>query len=323
MPYNHYPVWDERILRSLRDHYKRLYQINTADYKSKALINISGQQVSDIISTAIRDGKPFVVSRFGSEEIKWYVHYLRLSSCYLARVWYYTTCKTETWKKEGRIIDNLTLQPKSLAMTEAYVRAMNSAIPEIDLLGSWLSLEQSPEIQKKLRCKQFAFLVDIEPYYHPEPWSAALEGKKVLVVHPMVKSIDSQYEKRKLLFANQMVLPEFELITLQAKYFDDPVYNTWQKIMNFYTDEVEGLEFDVAILGCGSWGMPLAAHIKRMGKPALHLGGATQVLFGIIGNRWETQYPGFTDRFVNKHWVRPLDEETPAWAKNYDKNSYW
>ena len=139
----------------------------------------------------------------------------------------------------------------------------------------------------------------------------------------MVYSIKSQYSKKHLLFKNPYVLPDFELITLQAKYFDDPIFDTWDKIFEYYIKEVNLIEFDVAIIGCGPWGMPLAGVIKNMGKVAIHLGGATQVLFGIIGNRWETQYPGFTEKFVNEHWVRPINEETPEWAKTYDKNSYW
>jgi hypothetical protein len=38
-------------------------------------------------------------------------------------------------------------------------------------------------------------------------------------------------------------------------------------------------------------GLPLAAAIKAMGRPALHLGGALQLLFGIRGRRWEGHAP--------------------------------
>ena len=33
--------------------------------------------------------------------------------------------------------------------------------------------------------------------------------------------------------------------------------------------------------------MPLAAFIKSIGKKAVHLGGSTQILFGIKGERWD------------------------------------
>ena len=50
------------------------------------------------------------------------------------------------------------------------------------------------------------------------------------------------------------------------------------------------LEFDVAIIGCGAYGFPLANEIKKMGKVAIHLAGATQLMFGIVGKRWEEEY---------------------------------
>jgi threonine dehydrogenase-like Zn-dependent dehydrogenase len=37
-------------------------------------------------------------------------------------------------------------------------------------------------------------------------------------------------------------------------------------------DEIGKIDFDVAILGCGAYGLPLAAAIKGMGKQAIHLG---------------------------------------------------
>ena len=47
------------------------------------------------------------------------------------------------------------------------------------------------------------------------------------------------------------------------------------------------IDFDVAIIGCGAYGFPLAAKLKQAGKQAIHLAGATQLLFGIKGKRWE------------------------------------
>ena len=49
------------------------------------------------------------------------------------------------------------------------------------------------------------------------------------------------------------------------------------------------LEFDVSIVGCGAYGFPLANEIKKKGKVAIHLTGATQLMFGIVGKRWEEE----------------------------------
>ena len=67
-----------------------------------------------------------------------------------------------------------------------------------------------------LNCRRLCFWL-LEPYWAIEPWTRALEGKKVLVIHPFASLIESQYaEKRELLFQDKRVLPSFELKTLQA-----------------------------------------------------------------------------------------------------------
>jgi glycerol-3-phosphate dehydrogenase len=46
-------------------------------------------------------------------------------------------------------------------------------------------------------------------------------------------------------------------------------------------------DYDVALIGCGAYGLPLASHVKRKGKQSIHLGGGLQLLFGIKGKRWD------------------------------------
>lgn len=61
------------------------------------------------------------------------------------------------------------------------------------------------------------YLLDLEPWSSPEkPWSAALKGKKVLVIHPFKETIERQYERREEIFPGTDILPEFELKTLKA-----------------------------------------------------------------------------------------------------------
>jgi hypothetical protein len=68
-------------------------------------------------------------------------------------------------------------------------------------------------------------------------------------------------------------------------------------------------------------GFPLAAHVKRMGKKAIHMGGATQILFGIKGKRWDT-HP-VIGAMYNEHWVRPALEDVPQQANKVEGGCYW
>jgi hypothetical protein len=170
-------------------------------------------------------------------------------------------------------------------------------------------------------------LFDLEPYNHPQPWSYALEGKKVLVIHPFVESIKEQYKKRELLFPSPKILPAFELKTIKAIQSIANNYTgfkNWFEALDYMQTKVSQTDFDIAIIGCGAYGFPLAAHVKRMGKKAVHLGGATQTLFGIKGKRWEEKKEHqIVAGMMNEHWIRPLAKETPEGIKNVEGGCYW
>ena len=96
--------------------------------------------------------------------------------------------------------------------------------------------------------------------------------------------------------------------------------------------EVEREDFYVCLIGCGAYGFPLAAYVKRMGKQAIHLGGALQLLFGIKGSRWENPNYGVKEwgitygsysSLINEFWVKPLIKDTPKNAKQVEGACYW
>ncbi len=118
-----------------------------------------------------------------------------------------------------------------------------------------------------------------------------------MVIHPFEETIKSQYKKRKDLFENQDILPSFELITLKAVQTvagTKSQFGSWCEALEYMERQIKQIDFDIAILGCGAYGMPLAAYIKRLGKQAVHMGGVTQLLFGILGKRWTEQLKGQT-----------------------------
>ena len=197
---------------------------------------------------------------------------------------------------------------------------------KIDLLGVWPTFMQDCLVNEV--CAQQMKLTDLgnlEPFFSPTPWTASLRGKKVLVIHPFKETIEKQYQMRTLLFENPNLLPEFELHVLKAvqtiAYEKDPRFSNWFEALEFMYREATKIDFDVAILGCGAYGMPLAAKLKESGKIAIHLGGATQLLFGIKGSRWDN-FPEIRALY-NEHWVRPSAEEKPKGAKQIEGACYW
>jgi len=61
--------------------------------------------------------------------------------------------------------------------------------------------------------------------------------------------------------------------------------------------------------------------VKRMGKKAIHLGGATQILFGIKGKRW-LENKNF-DLLINEHFVFPAQEDKVENFQKIEGGAYW
>lgn len=124
--------------------------------------------------------------------------------------------------------------------------------------------------------------------FYDNPWTKALENKRVLVIHPFVDTIRSQYEKRKLLFSTEL-LPRFKELSFvkavqsNAGGYEDLEYKSWFEALEYMKSEIDKASFDVALVGAGAYGMPLSAYCKKIGKQAIYMGGGLQILFGIRG----------------------------------------
>lgn len=269
---------------------------------------LSTQQSNELVTNAIQDSKPFMISRFGSTEA--YCIYEYLQGDY-----------------KGSIFESMSNDSGFFPVDKEHLDRFSQLFLEssnyIDILGVWFQIGE-PEIIKNSCLKaSFVELNTLEPYYQNEPWSKNLEGKKVLVIHPFAETISSQYRNhRELLFPNKNILPKFELITLKAVQSlagTQTKFNTWFDAYEWMCNEIKNKDFDIAIIGCGAYGLPLAAYVKSLGKQAVHLGGATQILFGIKGNRWD-KIPFFQSLY-NEYWVRCSPEDIPTSPSKYP--AYW
>ena len=202
---------------------------------------------------------------------------------------------------------------------------LDSAI-ESDILGVWTRPMEDYYLKTRMPNTSITALRWLEPWYSNKPWTWQLEGKKVLVIHPFEKSIREQYAKRELIFPKNNLLPEFELDVLKAVQTigdaTDDRFETWFDALEYMYQEALKRDFDVAIIGCGAYGMPLAAKLKKAGRKAIHLGGVTQCMFGIKGARWVNS---LIDKKIpmNDYWKYPDKEETPADAKKVERGCYW
>lgn len=160
-------------------------------------------------------------------------------------------------------------------------------------------------------------------------WIPYLEGKRVLVVSPFVETIRKQFGKKNILSTGRIPIkyPEFKLVAVNSPNTvlgEEYPNKDWVESYRNLCKEVFKArnEFDIAIVGCGSYGMPISSFIKSMGKGSLYAGSYTQVLFGIKGKRWDIE-GNITRSYWNDTWVYPSDKERPRRYLEIEGGCYW
>lgn len=266
------------------------------------------------IKALLESDKPCMISRFGSTELQT-LSYIRFYPFSLPL--------------KKRSYFNIQYASGFFPVTHANLKRFHAIykedVKQMDMLVSWRIEEFffKDWIGKKLQIKK----TTLDQFYdHEHPWTYALNGKKILVVHPFAETIVSQYSiHRAELFKNPEVLPEFaSLQTVKAvqSIAGNPVgFDSWFDALEWMKQEIEKCDYDIALLGCGAYAMPLAAHIKRKGKKAIHMGGVLQFLFGIKSLRYE-ENPR-TAKYINEHFVYPSDADKPKNADLVEGGCYW
>ena len=90
-------------------------------------------------------------------------------------------------------------------------------------------------------------------------------------------------------------------------------------------EDINKLNFDIALLGCGGYGVPLCNFIKiKKNKSAIYIGGGVQLLFGVIGNRWE-QFDLWKQiiKENNTNFIKPSENEKCNNFCNIENGCYW
>lgn len=298
------------------------------------------QRANDIIYEELSSSNPCMISRVGCTELNCINNYLTVYSerNIILKILDYIMDWTQVpWWNESHfqamsLLSGIFPPCKETAIkfSEIYLRD----IPQIDVLGSFHYQEKW--LPLSLNVKK-VHLETMYPFFVDRPWTRVLKNKKVLIVHPFVETIKFQYQNKSQLFETE-ILPDFELVTLKAIQTIAGVkteFISWFDALEYMKKEISKIDFDIALLGCGAYGLPLAAYIKSLGKKSVHLGGGLQLLFGIKGKRWTEQYeecwevrPGVKINtnykvLFNDKWVFPSEEEKPQNAEIVENACYW
>jgi hypothetical protein len=205
-----------------------------------------------------------------------------------------------------------------------------SIMSQIDIYAKW---NQNKEFESNLVSSKNPFhlnvdLKSLEPYYFQESlWTTLLANKKVVIISPFTDSIKTQYNNRNLIWKDSF-LPQFTPIYLQfplsyylvAETNRSKYPKNSDELLSKFQRELDTLDFDIALIGAGVYGLPLAAHCKKLGKIGFHLGGATQILFGVKGMRWRNQN---LEKANYQYWIEPSKSETPEYKNLCEEGCYW
>ncbi|WP_430936224.1 hypothetical protein [Saccharicrinis sp. 156] len=321
------------ILKGLR----RVYlKINKKEIGHLPEHDSDADSIAQKIYGLLSQDKPCMIARFGAFELATITNYLGVRQ---GRQSLYKYIKGDVidwwWNKTllNFMHQNAGFFPMSERYIEKFCQLMLEETKNVDILGSWQKNEFF--IQKELNEASKIQLIYLDPYWSKKPWTRILEGKKVLVVHPFKHTIEAQYKRRELLFENPAVLPKFLSLqvirAVQSIGGSDNGFKDWFEALNYMKSEIDKCDYDICLIGCGAYGFPLAAHVKRMGKKAVHLGGSLQLLFGIKGKRWEHPEFGIEDfnekgkylTLMNEYWIYPGAQERPKSAGKVEDACYW
>lgn len=307
-------IWESYFLKSKIDiALNKFHMGKLVKCRYKQPIDLDYENTQKQIKSWIEGGDAKLVARYGSNEayataeaIGVYLHMKKhIRPCVLTS-----------------IHRNAGVFPYGEQTAIRFGMLMKEVSAEVDMLCRWKSIMQDYCINNLCRSDCIlTHLSNLEPYKSRNPWTSALRGKRVLVIHPFKESIEKQYQIREKLFDNPDILPEFDLTVIKAvqtaAYEKDDRFSDWFEALDYMYQQSMACEFDVALIGCGAYGLPLGAMLKRSGKMVIHMGGALQLLFGIIGKRWENS------SLINEYWAHPLPSEVPTRVKEVENGCYW
>lgn len=207
------------------------------------------------------------------------------------------------------------------------------AIAECDAICIWdnIMIREQNLFINKWNLAPIIFKI-IEPFYcileDIKPWTHHLLGKKVLIVTPFVDSFKKQLANNFRIFKDKDIfLPDQEFVFYKTfnTSAGNHIHSNWIETFNIMCSGISKLDFDVALLGCGCYGHPICDYIKNeLNKSSIYVGGGLQLLFGVMGKRWENvEMWKKIIKENNCKFIRPSGDEIPNNSKRVEGGCYW
>jgi len=211
-----------------------------------------------------------------------------------------------------------------------YIDLYLSSVDSCDNLGVWDGLMYTQALDfynyaKNRYSHKYFPAQSLEPfYYFNQPYYKPLfVNKNILIITSHEKTVLKQISKIDSIFPKK-IFDNCQFIVvrapIQSGHSCDGIL--WFEHYKELQDKIRNLKFDVALVGCGGFGMPICNFIfTEMKSSVMFVGGSIQLFFGIIGSRWLSNDK--VKELINDSWCWPLDEDKPNGYKYIEGGCYW
>lgn len=281
---------------------------------------------------AVQAGAPYAAGKLGTSEFEalcWYLEHRRN--------------KTHPIQYPLHVFRHMVInaglfpaRPETLDHWAEYM--LQNVLPVMDLMVEWnpsAKLHEHYFLEAHSPHSKRTVLRALEPYYELDPSNrytlAIPEGAKIAIVSPFADTILEQSSKLPAIWTCTPVWnTAHTFIPIQTFYSPlvagerhqwSPRLHDWHAACDDIVEKVIHVGAKYVLIGCGAMSLPLAAALKQAGCIAIHTGGATQILFGIKGRRWDSH--NIISKFYNDAWVRPSAHEIPERAAAIENGCYF
>jgi len=295
---------------------------------------LSQSDGAKIITHYINKRSPFTAGKLGTSELN--------------ALWFYVSNRHRIIKPSypqivmKHMTINAGLFPATNEALDAWADHMlKHVLPNMTILAEWTKTSQERLILNMVSPYSVRIpLRSLEPYYESDTsirWTYNIpESSTIAIISPFAHTIKQQWIHRNRIWpSNNMWPTNLTIVPIQCGY--SPALQPNSKSPNAWSIDIQNAGWQaavhsmvaaaadsgstLAVVGAGCISLPIVAGLKEKGIAAIHMGGATQILFGIKGQRWISHE--FISSLFNDAWVFPCADEIPDEAQRVEEACYW
>ena len=279
------------------------------------------QHSNEYIIKLLSNNRPFIISRLGSGEVTAAYKFSR--NIFLSKKDLFT------------LSNNAGIYAKNMEEIIVYCQKYNEALQNSTLISCFPTLLVDFQ---NYYSKMYNILKihnrSLEPFYccneNIKPWSHHLLGKKVLIINSFTESMKKQISNNFQIFKdpNKKIFLDDQKLTFYKSFqtsAGNHIHDNWLETYTIMCKDIKKIDFDIALLGCGGYGLPLCNYIyETLNKSAIYIGGGLQLLFGVMGKRWEN-IPMW-EKIIKENdtkFIKPSGDEVCNNKDRVEDGCYW